>query len=370
MLRAAARAVGWLAAALALTACASLPTRQDLLSMRAPHESVAGGAALADGRARFREIFCAVLARSPAGAAGGRECAQWLWQLDDEPAGEPRALPQPDLTPQVFLVTGAFSECVGEGARPFRDAADRLSEKGYRIATIVVGGRSGSGHNAAQIAERLSPVRAGEEGPVTLIGYSKGANDVLEFLVRHSEAAARVRAVVSVAGAVAGSPLADEGSGLYESLFDWVPSDRCPRGDGQVVESLRTDVRRDWLARNALPSSVQYFSLAAFTTRERIPRALYPSWKVLLRLDPRSDGQLLARDALIPGSMLLGYVNADHWSAAIDVESVHPFLGARREREPFPRAALLESILLQLADALPGHGRPGNLQRQGRESHP
>ena len=356
MPRRAATGIGLLA--VVVSACASLPTRDQLVSIPAPHESLDAGAGLVDGRARFREIFCAVLERSPVFEPGARECSGWLWQLDDEPSGQPRALPGRVADMQVFLVTGAFSECVGEEARPFRDAAQRLSGQGYRISTIVVGGRSGSAHNAAQIAERLPPARKGEEGPVALIGYSKGANDILEFMSRYPEAAARVVAVVSVAGAIGGSPLADRGAGLYGTLLDWIPSERCAAGDGGVVDSLRTDVRRDWLARNTLPPSVPYFSIAAFTTGDRMSRALYPSWKMLLQHDARSDGQLLARDALIPGSTLLGYVNADHWSAAIDVEAVHPFLGARHDRDPFPRAALLEAILLQLADTWSESGRP------------
>jgi hypothetical protein len=79
--------------------------------------------------------------------------------------------------------------------------------------------------------------------------------------------------------------------------------------------------------------------------------ALVPAWKLLLKHDRRNDGQLLARAALIPGSTLLGYLNADHWSAAIDVESVHPILGARPDPAPFPRTALLEAILLQVAES-------------------
>ena len=77
---------------------------------------------------------------------------------------------------------------------------------------------------------------------------------------------------------------------------------------------------------------------------------LVPVWRRLLRYDPHTDGQLLARDALIPGSTLLGYLNADHWSAAIDVETVHPLIGSRPDETPFPRDALLAAILLQLAE--------------------
>jgi hypothetical protein len=333
-----------------LWGCTNLPTRQELLSSPSPQSTLPAGTSTHDGRARFREIFCSVLDRHAARDGPERACSDWLWQLEDEPPAEIRPLPEPDLTPQVYLVSGAFGECLGDEARPFNGAARTLSAAGYRIAAIVVSGRSSSRNNARQIAERLEHAPPEESGPVVMIGYSKGANDILEFLVRYPDVAARVDSVVSVAGAIGGSPLAATAGGFYDALLSWIPSDRCPTGDRGVIDSLRQEERRAWLAENALPESVRYYSVAAFTTRPRVADALLPGWKLLLRHERRNDGQLLARDALIPGSTLLGYVDADHWSAAIDVESVHPVLGARPDPTPFPRAALLEAILLQVGE--------------------
>jgi hypothetical protein len=343
-------AVRFLFLALPLWGCTNLPTRQELLSSPGPQSALPAGFSIQDGRARFRQIFCGVLDRQAARDGQDRACSDWLWQLEDESPIETQPLPEPDLAPQVYLVSGAFSECLGDEAQPFSSAARTLAAAGYRIATIVVSGRSGSRHNAQQIAERLEHAPPGEAGPVILIGYSKGANDILEFLVRYPELAARVESVVSVAGAIGGSPLAATAGGYYDALLSWIPSDRCPAGDGDVIDSLRQQERRDWLAQSTLPDSVRYYSVAAFTTRPRVADGLVPSWKLLLPYERRNDGQLLASDALIPGSTLLGYIDADHWSAAIDVESVHPVLGARPDPTPFPRAALLEAILLQVSE--------------------
>ncbi|MCU0758710.1 MAG: hypothetical protein MUF07_05875 [Steroidobacteraceae bacterium] len=336
-----------------LVGCATLPQRDALLSSPGPQAGLLAHAPVRDGRARFREIFCGLLDRQPADRYAGRSCADWLWQVDDEPPPEPRSLPGSDTRFRIFLVTGAFSECLGDEARPFHGATQALIEAGFRIETIVVSGRSGSASNADQIAERLAAAPQDEEGPIVLIGYSKGANDMLEFLVRYPELAARVDSAVSIAGAIRGSPLASQARGVYDALFGWIPSKSCPAGDRQVLDSLSTERRLDWLARNELPRSVRYFSLAAFTTREHLAAVLVPGWRFLLRYDLRNDGQLLARDALIPGSTLLGYLVADHWSAVLDVETLHPWLGARRDKTPFPRAALLEAILLRLADPQP-----------------
>jgi len=334
-----------------LAGCVTLPTRGDLLSGPAPHAALPADRGIVDGRARFRQIFCEVLRdHSPHGDPPS-DCDGWLWRLDGEPAVEAWALPRPDLRPRVYLVTGAFSDCLGDEAKPYSGAIPDLVATGYRIETIVVSGRSGSAHNARQIAERLAGAPPEAAGPVVLIGYSKGATDILEFLAGYPDLAARVDSVVSIAGAIGGSVLADEVDTFYDLLLARIPEHDCPPGDGGVMDSLRVETRRDWLAQHALPEEIRYFSIAAFTTRPRMAAALVPTWEQLLRHDPYNDGQLLARDALIPGSTLLGYLDADHWAAAIDVESTHHWLAARRDERPSPRRALLEAILLQLAEA-------------------
>ena len=143
--------------------------------------------------------------------------------------------------------------------------------------------------------------------------------------------------------------MADEFEGLYGYLFSHLPSHHCPPGDGDVVHSLRTDVRDAWLLDNELPAFVDYYSIAAFTTRDRVARSLVVSWETLLKYERRNDGQLLAHDALIPGSTLLGYLDADHWAVALDIEEESPLLAHREEEAQFPHRALLYAILRQVA---------------------
>ena len=63
---------------------------------------------------------------------------------------------------------------------------------------------SGTATNAGQIRDAIMAMPQ-ETGPhrVVLFGYSKGAADVLDAIVRYPEFQQRVAAVVSVAGAVA-----------------------------------------------------------------------------------------------------------------------------------------------------------------------
>lgn len=337
------------AAGLLLSACASLPTSDELRRPPSPHLAADAPPGIVDGRGEFRPLFCAALAQFPGDPESPVSCDFWLHRIADEAAAASPPNP-PSVAPlQVLLVTGAFSECFGEETRPFGAAVGPLRDSGVRIDTIVVGGRSGTEHNARQIADFLEGWVVQPDVPLVLVGYSKGTSDILQFLVDFPESATQVAAVVSVAGSVGGSPLADTFDGLYDFLFSHLPLGHCPAGDGDVVNSLRTGVRDAWLRDHELPVDVDYYSIAAFTTRERVARSLLRSWEILLDYDRRNDGQLLVQDALIPGSTLLGYLDADHWAVAMDIEDESPLLAHRDMGAQFPHLALLYAALQRVA---------------------
>jgi len=336
-----------------LAGCASSPSLDELRAAPAPHLAADAPPVMGDDRGRYRQLFCDALVNGSGATAGTRPCDFWLHRLTDEPAPPPSAnnVRRPRL--QVLLMTGAFSECFGDTARPFDPFLEALRRDGMRIDTVVLGGRSGTADNARQIADYLRNYTLEPGVPLVMIGYSKGVSDILEFLVGYPDLAASVGAVVGVAGAVRGSPLADALGGPYWLLFD-VPIGQCPSGNGDVIRSLRTDVRRAWLQQNSLPDHVRYYSLTAFATRDRMARALVVPWKKLLHNGRRNDGQLLPGDTLIPNSTVLGYVNADHWGVALDIEREHAFLADRPDAEPFPQQALLDSILRLVGQDLYG----------------
>jgi hypothetical protein len=342
-----------------LSGCASLPTAAELRKAPSPHLEAQAPPGIIDGRSGFRRLFCESLEEYPEDAISTVPCDFWLHHVDDEPAEAPRGQPAAAAPLQVLLVTGAFSDCFGEDARPLGSAIGPLRDHGYRIDTVVVGGRSGTAHNAREIAGYLEQWPVQPDVPLVLIGYSKGTSDVLQFLVDFPGHASRVDAVVSVAGSVGGSPLADTFGGLYDLLFSHLPYGHCPPGDGDVVDSLRPEVRDEWLRDNALPQHVRYYSLAAFTTRERVARALVTPWKSLLEHDRRNDGQLLVEDALIPGSTLLGYLDADHWAVALHIEDESSLLAHREEDARFPQLALMHAVLQQVALDASGAIEPG-----------
>ena len=303
---------------------------------------------IVDGRARYRALFCAVLSNSEPGAPE-RRCDDILWRLPGEAPPLPAATGPSVLDPhmRLLIVGGAFSDCFPPASTAFFRSATQLRKMGLTVEYAAISGRSSSEFNARIIATHIAALPANGRGPLVVVAHSKGTADVLETLARYPETASRVAAVVSVAGAVNGSPLADLYPGLYDRLFGTRAIGRCPAGDGAFLTSLRPSTRRAWLTDNTLPGSVRFYSMAAFTTPARLARALtYPQQR-LSRFDARNDGQLLALDQLIPGSTLLGYLNEDHWAVAVSIEDAFPVLAHRPVGpHPLPQQAMLEAILL------------------------
>lgn len=359
--RAAARLTRGAAAALAaslallLVGCQSSPSREQSLLAPAMLRLPVQQSALHDGRGRFREIFCAVLAARSA-AADGPACAQALVALADEPSGPARAV---DLTPsraglQVLFVMGLASDCARNGDLVADELLAPLAAQGYSARVLTLSGLSSSADNAHRLRSALlampppAPTGAGPGtvGRVVLVAHSKGVVDSLEALVAYPEIRAQVGALVSMAGAVGGSPLADLApDGLARLLQSALGAD-CDPGDLQALQSLKPAVRQRWLAENRLPAEVGYYSLVALPAPGRLSSGLRATGHLLDDIDPRNDGNLLAQDQVIPQGTLLGLVNADHWALMTNMQA-SPKATVRRlaDRNDFPRPALVEAAL-------------------------
>ena len=276
-------------------------------------------------------------------------------RLNDEslPNGGPDPLAAKSTRYRVLVVPGFLNECFAGIALPFEDAMVSLNERGYRIQALVVSGRSSSDANAVYIAETIGNLNLDEDEKLVLVGHSKGAVDILHCLVRFPQAASRVVAVVSVAGAINGSPLAVKFADIYSSLTRSMLSGRCNTGDDGAMNSLQPAVRMSWLAANPLPDSVSYFSVVAFTRREHINLLLKSGYDFLWTYGPRNDGLLHIADQVIPGGTLLGYANTDHWSVVLPLEDANSFIaGTVQAPQVFPRKVLLHAVLVSVAEAL------------------
>jgi hypothetical protein len=318
--------------------------------------SYIGAPPVFDARVRFREIFCELLDENRQRRGLKIECDDYLWRLSDEPkaAETPKGLPGHDPKLSILIVPGAFSDCFEDIGKPYQEAAQRLREMGYQISNVDVSGLSSSSKNAEIIAAAVTEQELDPSQQMVLLGYSKGTTDIMHFLVTYPEPAHRVAAVLSVAGAVNGSPLADRFfEAEYDNWFGVLSLGACRPGDGGVLDSLSRVEQFQWLATHPLPEHVRYFSLGAFARYEDMQLHQRATYKLLEKIHPLNDGQLLFVDQLIPGSALLGYVNADHWTVAVPVEEVFS------DRDPAKKAEnrnlrdiLFEALILFLAETL------------------
>jgi len=320
----------------------------------APAEARLASAPLAlpemvDARGRFREIYCAVAADHGAALPEHRPCEQALARLAEEPrpTGRPVALGPRRVDFTTVIVPGLLGECLRSDLDPYADSIGHVERLGYPARVVRVGGRSGSGLNARQLAAALGAPPLAQARKLVLIGHSKGAVDILEAVAAFAELRRRVAAIVSVAGPIAGSPLADREDRWYVKLVENFPSFSCPRSDQAGVRSVSTIVRREALETIARPRGVRTFSLGAVPLGEDdVSTLLRPFYDELSVHDRRNDGNVIYRDAVIPGSVLMGYVRADHFAVAVPFSRRRPVLAATLiDRNAFPREVLLESIL-------------------------
>jgi len=308
-----------------------------------------GQAGIRDGRGRFREIFCAVLEARPEADAASLDCERALRRLPDEPpgSGEPVDLSVSAQAIPVPYVLGLWSDCSDQNERAAAEFGDYLARSGFRLEMIGVSGISGSGRNAAAIRAALtdgSATAAG--GRAVILTHSKGAVDVLEALVAYPELQDKIAAVVSLAGAIGGSPLADIAPDALLEIAARTPGLRCREGDMQALESLRPAVRQAWMARHRLPGAVRFYSVVALPEPSRLSSGLRLTYDQLADIDARNDGNLLFFDQVIPGGTLLGYANADHWAIATDlVDSQHALVRQLADRNDYPRKVLVEAAL-------------------------
>jgi len=352
----------WLALALPgffwLAACASKPLVPFSTDTPPLILSPIAQAGSEDKRARFREIYCAVLERDKNRFPDYRPCDDALTKVGTEPAATGRAV---SLEPSqrrfiAAVVPGIGYECIAPWLASGGTAAAHLRRHGYDWLPVKVDALSSSAKNASQIRDAIMAMPVEEGGPrLVLMGYSKGAPDILQALVTYPEIIGRVAAVVSTAGAVGGSALANEAEQYQANLFRYFPGATCDAGDGGGVADLRTAVRKAWLAQNRLPAGPAYYSLVTFPQPQRMSSILEGSYDKLSLIDARNDGHVIFYDQVIPGSALMGYVNADHWALVVPISRTHSTIGSLfSTQNAYPREALAEAILRFVEDDLGG----------------
>lgn len=318
--------------------------------------SYIGAPPVSDLRVSFRAVFCELLDQNRNRLGLDIQCDDYLWRLNDEPQTAPgqKRLPAHDPNLKILIVPGAFYDCFKDVEKPYHEEVERLRNIGYQIDNIDTFGLASSSKNAQIIAEAVAGQNMETSHRLVLMGYSKGTTDILHFLVDYPELALRVSAVLSVSGAVYGTPLADRYFySKYDNWFSGLSLGNCRPGDSGVLDSLSRVQQFQWMATHPLPEHVSYFSLATFARYEDMQLFQRMTYNMLDEIDPLNDGQILAVDQLIPGSALLGYVNADHWTVAVPVEEKYSNRDpALKDRNQKLRNLLFEAMVRFLAERL------------------
>jgi hypothetical protein len=347
----------------ALNACAPaalLPYRPE----QPPTVSLPIGlAGITDARAAFAPMLEVELR-----AAGQSGVATWLHnappsaQTYPPPAENKRFASRAGST-SVLVIGGLFDDCLGALSVPFGDGAIRDGgvslDAGYRqyddlglrsIRVLRVPGRASSEANGALVAAAIADESARPDVQrVVVVGYSKGTPDALQALAvlqRQGGVPRKLVALVSVAGAVMGTPLADFYQPAYDAISPRVTPFECTPSQGGDMESLTRRVRVAWLAANPLPAGVAYYSIVAHAPLDEMAPPLRLTARQLAAIDPRNDGQLIAADAILPGSTLLAEARADHWDVAIPRDrDPNALLRATTSGRGYPREALFRAML-------------------------
>lgn len=332
-----------------ISACAGKPL------MPFPNESAplallpAGQQAVIDKRGRFREIACAVLETHGKDQPHYRDCDDALVRIGDEPegTGEPVDLNPSKRHLKIGFVPGIGWDCLGNWIDEQDSFANDLGPFGYSSFTLKIDGLSGTNNNAKQIRDSImEQVDEIEPASMVLIAHSKGAPDALTAIVSYPEIRQYIAAVVSLAGAIGGSPLAYDVSNGKVRLLRRLLNSGCKEGDGLAIESLKPEVRQAWLLDNRLPGEIKYYSLVAYPLPGQVSSVFKFSYNKLSRIDPRNDSKLMFYDQVIPGSTLLGYLNADHMAVVAPISEKHEFIGdAAVNRNDFPRQAIAEAVM-------------------------
>lgn len=346
-----------LVAAGMLVGCVSAP-QLPYASSEAPIVSLPLAAAgVADGRNVFARNFAAELASSA--LYGAKEPAKWThW-----PPALPSLYSAPPLRGvSVLVVPGIFGDCVADQSLPFSDGVTRTAtanlKEGYaylapsglqHVRAINVRGRASSEANGAVIA---AAIRRESEDPavarIIVVGYSKGVPDTLHALERlgASGLPQQPLSFVSLSGVVMGTPIADTHEVLYKRLATRFDGLQCSPSDGQEVTSLTRRERRRWLASHPRFPGISLYTVVAHTNAKSISPGLIPFYRRLAKADLRNDGQVLASDAVLPGSTLLAEVNSDHWTYVLPLRD-HPnwLVRSAAADHRYPRAEFFRALV-------------------------
>jgi hypothetical protein len=148
-----------------------------------------------DDRGRFREILCAILEHRGQELPDWRTCGDAFTPYGAEPPGTGATV---ELGPSrrrlvAAVVEGVGWNCFSNWLKAPGSSTEHVRQFGYDAVMIEVESLSSTAANARRIRDAVMAMELdGDEPRLVLIGYSKGAPDILEAVVAYPEIRPRI----------------------------------------------------------------------------------------------------------------------------------------------------------------------------------
>ena len=301
----------------------------------------------------FADLFCSVLTQKNPDTGDWGACGQYF----EGASHSDLKLGAVATKYRVLIVPGIMSSCVSD-TPAFQEGQKALKDQYNVSVSLLQVPNDPSESNAKLIANYLSSQSWTDSRKWIVLGYSKGAPDVMVALAKEDGVAQNVAAFVSVAGAVGGSPIADV---MPEAADKWIRQYNMKGCQGDLAagfKSLQRGVRAAFLAaypRMPVPS----YSIVTRSDATNTSKTLLQTWRLLQTFGPVQDGQLLKDDAIVPASTLLGTALADHFAVALPFDkSTDSMIRGGMDKTRYPRAALLEAIVRFVSSDLDAAAAP------------
>jgi hypothetical protein len=294
----------------------------------------------------FGDYFCSVLKQNNPDGENFGDCSQWISSpgRSDLPLG---AIPN---TYRLLVIPGIMNTCVDVAAF---DVGRRVLEEKYGVKSeILAVPNNSSEENAEMIASYLRKQWIADKRRYIVFGYSKGTPDLQVTLATKPDIRESVAAFVSVAGASGGSPIADSIPMQADRYLSQAKKGNCQGDLSKGFKSLQRAARQRFL--NTYPHPfVPTYSLVALSDENTTSKGMIQTWKLLNSFERLQDGQLLRTDSIIPESLYLGAIKADHLAAALDFsQSQDSTMKGMMDKARYPRGALYEALVRFVIDDL------------------
>ena len=212
----------------------------------------------------------------------------------------------------------AFSRAAFAAFTPSPTSSSSARKAGFAADVLGVGGRNDIATNAKLIAEQIDAHAADDRVASCSIGHSKGAPSCWRCSPRGPTSRRASSALLTVAGALNGSPLADDLHGLYGMTLGVMPFEGLRPRRGRPGRRPHAAARARVVgARTASRLRTPLYSLVTLPDFDAPVAVAVLPYARLSSYSPRQRRHAARAGSGRAVSRLLGIVNADHLSVAI-----------------------------------------------------